>query len=516
MTKILYVPLDERACNYKYPNMLAQLTDDIQLVVPSKEMMGSFRTPANVDRLWDWILEHVGDCDFAIFSMDTLLYGNIVNSRLHHRTIEECNLYFNHLKKVKEINPTIQIHAINLIARVANYNNNSEDPIYWSTYGTRIWKYCYLLDKMDRQQATGEEMEEFKQLVHEIPVDDLSDFLERRKINSYVNFMCLDFVAEGIVDHLVIPKDDTAEYGYAALTQRKIAKVIWEKKIVDKVMIYPGADEVGVVLFSRIFNLIKGYTPAIYIRYSSVNGQYIIPKYEDRPLHEGLKSQITSIGGIIVESAAESDFLFAIHSPGTKMIECSEQKHKDVTYYSYSNMNEFLNYIAYYKQKYEKPYAIADVAFCNGSDNELMLLVEKKGILKEITSYSGWNTTQNTIGLALGLINICSYYNGFPMDSNKKLDAKKYLLTQLIESWLFEAKMFNIMQYLMENKIDPYHLEDKEEEVISIVLGNLQKEIDSELNHQIDGINRVKIKDLKLPWHRVFDIDFDLSIDSYY
>lgn len=115
-------------------------------------------------------------------------------------------------------------------------------------------------------------------------------------------------------DILTVPKDDTAEYGYAATDQSAIAQKVREERLMNKVFVYPGADEVGCVLFTRIFNLIKGYTPRVYVRYSSTLGPTIVPKYEDRPLNESVKAQITSAGGICVDSADHSDCMLAINS----------------------------------------------------------------------------------------------------------------------------------------------------------------------------------------------------------
>ena len=55
MHRILYVPLDERACNYDFPARLARLTRDTALLEPPAEWMGMKKRPADFDRIWDWI-----------------------------------------------------------------------------------------------------------------------------------------------------------------------------------------------------------------------------------------------------------------------------------------------------------------------------------------------------------------------------------------------------------------------------------------------------------------------------
>ena len=111
MVKVLYVPLDERACNYYFPQNLAKMTDNIELLVPPYEKMGMLKTPADYEFIWQWIFDNASLCDYAILSVDTLVYGNIVNSRTHHRTCEECEQTLNNFRILKKMNPNIKIHA---------------------------------------------------------------------------------------------------------------------------------------------------------------------------------------------------------------------------------------------------------------------------------------------------------------------------------------------------------------------------------------------------------------------
>ena len=138
MTNVLYVPLDERACNYYFPQKLAAMTKDMQLLLPAYEDMGYLKTPARTDKIWDWLFANARNCDYAILSVDTLIYGNIINSRTHHLTAAECQKSLDQFRKLKELNPNLKIHAFNLVARVAAYNDAHEDPDYWATHGRDI------------------------------------------------------------------------------------------------------------------------------------------------------------------------------------------------------------------------------------------------------------------------------------------------------------------------------------------------------------------------------------------
>jgi len=338
MIKVLYIPLDERACNYEFPQKLCEMTEDLELLVPSKDNMGCLKKPASVEILWDWLFNHAIDAQYAILSVDTLVYGNIINSRTHHLNNEDCAKRLSRFKKLKQINPELEIYAFNLVARVAAYNNSHEDPDYWESHGWAIWRYTYLTDKIARGDHSQEEIDELAKVKDSIPEDILADFLTRRNVDRTTNLACVDLVSDNIFKLLTIPKDDTAEYGYAAMDQAAIAEKVRERHLTNRVLIYPGADEVGSVLFARIFNRVKQYTPKVYVRYSSTLGPTIVPNYEDRPLHESIKWQITSLGGIVEDCAGASDCMLAVNSPGKYQIESGEQYNKDLTFKSHMNI----------------------------------------------------------------------------------------------------------------------------------------------------------------------------------
>jgi len=511
--KVLYVPLDERPCNYRYPQFLAELTEDVELIVPPKEYMGKLKRPSNIEEIWGWIFDNIGDCDYAILSVDTLIYGNIINSRIHNKTIEECSRYMELFRKLKQMNGNVEIHAFNLVARVAAYDSDAEDPFYWKDYGYKIWRYCYLTDKTSRGESTEEEIRELDDLKGQIPPEYLKDFLDRREVNRFVNHKCLELVKERIIDFLVIPKDDCAEYGFASMDQHLIFRKINEYRIMDRVMVYPGADEVGGVLFARVFNRYKGYVPRIYVRYSSTLGPAIVPKYEDRPLNESIKHQIISSGGIAVETPEESDLLLAVHSPGTKTIEALEQYFENYRFSNYANARELIRYAIYYAGKYGKPYAVADVAFCNGADDHFMTMAVKEGLFDRVCAYAGWNTSQNTIGSVLAHGILCSYYKMFSDNIQKYEKSVALLLRQIITDWLMQSKGINRLLQLKDQYpgINPYSLGEYRQLAINMIENMLNEMIREELGGAFQDFS-VELSDISLPWDRIFEIDFRLDL----
>jgi hypothetical protein len=513
MVKVIYVPLDERACNYYFPQQLAAMADGIELLVPAYEDMGYLKKPADYNKIWDWIFKNAPECDYAILSVDTLVYGNIINSRTHYRTCEDCQKTLENFRRLKKINPNIKIHAFNLAARVAAYSDAHEDPDYWGICGREIWRYTYLCDKISRGHADESEKTEAEQLKKEIPEKYLDDFLHRRKVDRFTNLYCVDLVKDGTFDILTIPKDDTAEYGYAAMDQAAIAKKVREERLMDRVLVYPGADEVGSVIFTRVFNLIKGYVPKIYVRYSSTFGNQIIPSYEDRPLGESIKSQIFSIGGICEDNAALSDCMLAVNSPGKYMIESMYQDDKDLTFTSHINMHEFLRYIHYYCDTFKKAVGVAEVSVCNGCENEFMDYALISGVLNRVQAVGGWNTSQNTIGVVLAQTVIASYYNRFQNHLDKYKLSEEFKMRSILCDWFFQANVLRDFLRETENKIDPFALGKHYEEAKNYVLDGLKRLFDMKFGGKYKGAD-IHIDDLFFNWDGIFYIRAHVSLNG--
>lgn len=354
---------------------------------------------------------------------------------------------------------------------------------------------------------------EAKKLEKEIPKQYLDDFMQRRKVNRFVNLYCVDLAKDGIFDVLTIPKDDTAEYGFAAMDQAAIAKKVREERLMDRVLVYPGADEVGSVIFARVFNLIKGYVPKIYVRYSSTLGSQIIPSYEDRPLGESIKAQIFSIGGVYEDNAERSDCMLAVNSPGKYMIESMYQDEKDLTFTSHINMHEFLRYIHYYCDTFKKAVGIAEVSVCNGCENEFMDYALISGALNRVQAVGGWNTSQNTIGVVLAQTVISSYYNRFENCLDKYKLSEEFKMRSIVCDWLFQANVLREFLKETENKIDPFALEKHYDEAKNYVLKRLNRLIDLKFGGKYKGSD-IKIDELFFNWDGVFYIRAHVTLNG--
>ena len=514
MSKIVYLPLDERPCNAKYPVLLAEI-GGLALTAPPAALLGSKKEPAAYTGIAEWLLAETASAERLIVSLDMLVYGGIVPSRLHKLSPGECAERLATLAACKARNPRLQIDAFNLIMRAPAYNNNDEEPDYYGEFGARLQRVGSLTDKAEREALTEEEAGEFTRLGAEIPAEVLADFTGRRAVNAGVNQLAIDYAREGIIDHLVIPLDDNAQYGYTAMEQRKLLFQVEAERLMDRVLIYPGADEIGCTLLARVFCELKGYKPEVFIRYSSTQGPFVIPRYEDRSLNESIKAHLTAAGVFITDSAAEADFVLMVNAPPVGQAEAAETSHlyreRHRTYFSEVNLAEFVQAIQVYARK-GKFVALADVATANGADEPLMQLLAQTGGLGDLSAYAGWNTSGNTLGTVIAHAVIASYAGrAASAGAAESDDSRRFLLYRLLEDWGYQSNVraaVNKEALDSDNTVNSPAPAERFERVHAFI----EAELNTFHSRYLAGALPcpARVGRVTLPWKRTFEVNFEL------
>lgn len=516
MSKVIHIPLDERPCNLQYPQALANMTD-MEMVVPGRELLGEMKKPAKVTLLHNWLKDEAKQADYLIVSIDMLIYGGIVPSRLHTLTLQDCLKSLEIIQEIKRVNPSLKVFAYNLIMRVPAYSSSEEEPDYYEQYGEYIYRLGWLTDKKEQNLADNEELEEYTKILEMLPEEVKWDYFERRKVNHSVTSQILQMVDSELIDYLIIPLDDNSEYGFTAKEQRQLMLEVDRKNLLDRIAIYPGADEIACTLFARVFCESHSYTPEIALRYSSTKGPFIIPRYEDRSLSESIKSHITAAGGVIVRDENQNNVLLMVHSPaeGQKyMAESSfamEKRHR--SYFSEVNIREFVQAMKHQLGKGINV-ALADVAICNGGDHSLLQLLQKQGILGDLLAYAGWNTNGNTMGTVVAHAIIASYYKGEETLPYHEKASRTFFYSRLVEDWGYQSVVRKYVSYevLPTMGLTPRYLGGHLEEVTELVNRKMEGFIEKYLFDLNEG--SIQINDVHLPWKRMFEVGFTLFLNE--
>lgn len=502
---ILYLPIDERPCNTKIVEMIASTGSDIQLKIPPVTLLGHKKEAASTEELWKWVEKEVADCEGLIFSPEIMLYGGLIPSRLHHLNESKRQEMLDRLTKIKQDNPSLTIVSSTIVMRTPKYNSSDEEPDYYEHYGESIFLAQYLKDKKNRLGLTEEEQGQLDKAIDKIPKEVSADYENRRAYNLKTSFSMLRLLSEGIIDFIVVPQDDSAEFGYTAIDQKKVFEFINQHKLRQKTLVYPGSDEVGATLLARLVNKQKGRQPQIYTFYSSTLGPSLIPNYEDRPFNETLKKHVLAVNGRLVDSMKDADIILAYNTPGKVMQESWDQQTEvDSTYYSFRDIQSFVEKIKV-GLSLGKKVILADCAYSNGGDKELLDYLVQEGVFLKLHSYKGWNTNANTLGTTLAQGCIADQI------SKKTIEANLY---HLLDDYIYQAvvRMAITKKVLEGEGLTYFDLQDKADEInriISTDILNVFTEAFPELAEAVE----LSCLSSKSPWNRMFETDLSFQMN---
>ncbi len=499
MLKIVLLPLDERPCNLRYPKQIFA-GETIDLIIPSQEELGNKKTPVSLDWIDRYLIQETRDAKGLVVSMDMLLYGGLVPSRLHHHTEDDLLKRFDVLKVIKKNNPSLIIYAFDLIMRCPQYSSNDEEPDYYELCGLEIFKTGFIGHKIELGIANESEKSVFQNL--QINPVYLNDYTGRRNLNLKMNRKTLSLVDQKIIDFLVIPQDDAAQYGYTAKNQEVLKRDIDDYGIGHQVYMYPGADEVANTLLSRMYCTLHQIKPKFYIHYPSPSCATTIPLLEDRYLDVTARYQIRAAGGMTVSSIQEADIILFINASGTKMASSANlSAQRDEGLRTLRNLNDFVELISDVIHLEKKVAAVADVATLNGSDHELMQLLQQKGLLLKLGAYAGWNTSSNTLGTAIPH-SIQTWSKG---QTKQHLD---FLVSRYVEDYAYMTWVkSDINSKLKPLGLNYFDVSDQ----VDIVEAMVKQGLFDFIHKYLPTIEEhIQINKVWMPWKRMFEVGVDV------
>lgn len=512
--RIGVVPLDERPVNTRYPAMIGAIAG-VEVLLPPPDALPNIREPARSPVLAAWLDDVASRLDALIVSCELLGYGGLVASRLSDEPASTIIARLEQLRAIKRQHPSLPIYGFNLITRVSNANHAWEEPAYWNAWGTRMYRLSQLLD----QDAQGAPVaDDLAALRADIPPAHTHDFLKRRLRNHTVNLAVLHLLLDGVLDLLVLSSDDTSPYGLPSREKRWLST--WAAQLdlhADQgnvnpkskhpedtrnphFLMYPGADEVGCVLLARLINEARGWTPRIRVEYAVPGGETVVAPYEDGPVHVTVERQVRAVGGIVVDG--EADLLLAVNPPVPNRREWQPSFAPGDAAARWPYLDAFVEQIRR-REAAEQPIIVADVAYPNGADPLLVDLLRQRVWLVGLSAYGGWNTAGNTIGTALA--QGCALAAGPSVSFHAHTE---FLLHRLLEDWGYQQRVRQQARaWLRANwGTDEPRLEH---------VAATERWIEEQLNALLPVLSMFapdwEVGNVRLPWQRLFEVDFDLD-----
>lgn len=501
--KILYVPLDERPCNYRYPQYIARLQPTLQLIVPPLSLLSQKKRVADIDRLWQWLMGSLSNCDCAILSLEMLVYGGLLPSRLHQLSRETLHERLQQVRAIASLWPNIRLLASNLIMRAPRYSSSEEEPDYYETYGAQLFQWGWLQDRAQTAELLASEQAQLEALSATIPPQHLRDYRERRRKNLDVNLAAIDLVTDGVLEFLAIPQDDCAEFGFTASDHRQVHSCIQERNLHNRIHVYPGADEVGCSLLARAYARQASQPIKIYPLYSSVRGSQVIPLYEDRPISDSTELHIRATGADLAQSPDTADLVLAVRVPDRHSLEAKDQASQDQA--SSQSLSGFIQQIQHSIGR-GKPLAVADVAFANGGDTALIEQLEAHSCWDAVLAYGGWNTCGNSLGSTIATAIV-------GLESKEKEAIAFNTIYHLLDDWGYQAIVrWELMEaWVAELGVSYFNLDGHTEDVELEIGRRLQELWDKTFQHTFQHWEIASLT-VDSPWQRMFEIGMTLEL----
>jgi hypothetical protein len=395
---MLLVPPDTRPPTLAFPIAVARATHT-PLLTPPAGALNHGNQAGDFTELKDWLGHHTPAADVLIINLEQLTLGGMIPARRVDDTFTQAHEKLALLRSLKQHHPNLTIYAHGVIVRVAHDNDPFEEKPYYGQYGMHLRAYSDAFDRYQRQPSSSHQ-EALQHAVKPVPEAILRNWLDTRRRNHQLHVSALEYVRDGIIDHLCITLDDTSEYGLAACDRRALEARADALGLWSQVDIYPGADEVPMTLLARAIRRDKPVSK-IYLLYSSSTAEHAGLMYEDRPLGALVAAQLRAVKARAVPILSEADTVLAVNAPGIRQAE--PQPDVTVVDTPHRHLPAFVDTLAELVANADKPVCLADVAYPNGAEKRLLRLLEPRFSLSQLAGFSAWNTAGNTLGSTLAL-----------------------------------------------------------------------------------------------------------------
>lgn len=491
--KIGLLPLDERPVNTRCPRMVAAVGGH-ELRLPPAGLLSRFRAPGDCDALAAWLAEQAAVCDALIVSCEMLGYGGLIASRVSDEPADTVIARLEALRRLRERHPALTIYGLNVIMRVSRHNSAVEEPLYWAEHGAQLYRLSQLMHRAELGQGVSAELATARAA---LPPEIIKDFIARRHRGNLVNRAALGLLADGVFDTLALTSDDTSPYGQPAREKRLLAR---RAELLDipgeRLLMYPGADEVAAALVARLLNRSAGRAPTFQPVYLFPGGGEQVAPFEDGPVAVTVERQVQAAGGRLVTDGPADVTLF-VHPPLAPDAEWPGDYPDDA--YPAARHADLLAGAAQIARALAQGQraALADVAYANGASHTLMRALAQQADPLRLAAFAAWNTAGNSIGAAVAQASAA-------LDGDDAAN-RRLLLHRLVEDWGYQTvARHDLRAWLRQTTGSSEPAADHLRAAADWTAARLRQFMaDSGLPGRLDSVT--------LPWGRTFEVDFNVE-----
>ena len=491
---ILYVPQDDRPVDYEYTVSTAEAAG-YQVLTPPAQYLSGMNFHGSPDKLMAWVNANAGKADAMVLSIDSLVYGGLVDSRKHNLPMETLTARLEKVEALHKSHKNVPIYVFSTVMRSPWAGGKGVEPDYYLTMGSDIYQLASLQAKMDEEGLNPQERNDWFAIMRRVPMEYLQDWYNRRRKNMSINYRLIDDARKGVFTYYSLGHDDNSVSTQSSLESKylKMAGTGIPKTVFGS---FPGADQLGLLLITRASNDFNNYHPKITVIYPLVCGEMTVPRYDGQAIGKTIASHVEAIGGTMVDNE-RPDLLLAVNTPLTTST--TESANFENFPIMLQSTRDFLTQIEK-AVNLDIPVSIVDMAFSNGSDNTLVYGLYQDKMMYRLAAYNGWNTASNSVGYGIAQGVLSKYMTA---DAHRDM-----LTTQYLDNWAYQA---NVRDYI-------YRMQQKlEAGVVTQYYPTLNEELQSRTKEQLQRYASTylgiapKTVDVTLPWQRLFEVYVDVK-----
>jgi len=379
---LLLIPLDSRPPCREFVRDAAALVD-YAIILPPSELMDYYSAPGDTKGMQSWLAQKLKQADVAIISIDQLLSGGLLASREGYAKEEKIPALLNYLRQLHLSNPTVKLQAFSILPRLL-----PPDSIDGAEERKALLNYSQLVDKAAVQQfTTYEELQELQELRSSISTEALQHYEALFRNHLTLAQGLLKLVQEGVLDRMIIGRDDSGKYGLPNLEARQLEAAMTKMGLpAERAAITHGADELALTMLAAEAAKAAQLKPRVHLAYSDVSTPQRLMPYMGGSLQATAKEKIALLGGAEATTAEDADFTLFISAIGR------------------DNLDMRLPAALRLKEALQKGEQLALVDLSEHFTLEETLLpqmINNRVPLQQLTAYAGWNTASNAIGTAM-------------------------------------------------------------------------------------------------------------------
>ncbi len=501
---VLLVPLDSRPPCTQFVEQLGRLAG-IRLVLPPPELLDKYRTPADRAGLRDWLRDKAPTADAAIVSVDMLLHGGLLASRLGEGTPADAEAALGVLAELHRNNPRLKIYAFSIIPRLLVADNADS-----ARYQKKMLEYSVLKDEV----LTFEnplDRDKLERVSAQVPAAVVNRYLSLYEANTQLNFRLVAMAEEGVLAGLVIGQDDGFPFGLPNMVKSRLNYFVSHRPVLaERVFITRGTDEVALTLLGRVASLAASYRPRVFVRYSHAGAPGTVMPYMPHSVARTVDEKVGLLGGTLVARAEEADFVLFVHvgtaRTGPVMLAGAARE-----------VGELM--------AAGNRVGVVDLSEHFFAEETLLPYLIREGVdLTRLIAYAGWNTTSNSVGTAVSQAAV------FTAALNRQGGDKaplalyrhqlEFLTSRMLDDWYYQK---DVQPYvngrLKKYNVDPYNLGGHLPRVDAWISGLMADRADTLLRQGLAGrslpvlsadgkryvVNGLTLKS-RLPWQRTFEV----------